>query len=715
MNFESFTVDAITRRRPLVPTADTTSSVHSSSTTTRSSQQKSHHGGGQSRIYSTNPKAAEVEAAATTTTTTVVLKRTLGVTDLIFYGVGCSVGAGIYSLIGIGAQLAGPSLALSFGACGLACCCTSLCYAEFAAAVPLAGSAYTFTYVTFGDLCGWLVGWNLTLGYAVSAAVVARSWAEYGVGFVQGIVGTSRSSHGDQSHNNNNTTMYEYYLTKYPLPLFSSLLGDDYTCCPLSMVIVGLCTIVLVTGVKESARFNTAMTILNLSVLGFVLVAGLGSGATSVDTLVPFFPHGIMGMARGAGLVFFSYLGFDMVACLSEEVAQPQRTLPIGIIGSLLVSMTIYVSVSLVVMSMAPANLLGADVPIVNALLAAACCSSEEMTHDTCTLSYQNCQPMWHPLLYHGSRMISLGAVFGLTTATFACLMGQPRIFYSMAQDGLLFEFYAWVHPHTGVPTVGTILTGLGTAVVACLVDLESLANAISLGTLQVFTFVCAGIILLRTRQPEETTNTTITAEDLSIVRMGEESPLLHSTGTTSAGTFTVSAANNNNNTDTLSTPLAMKAEPQAMEVARWLGIHEEPSLIIKESLRKSHPLTVANNGTKPVWLVVLFTVSSTMASYALANNDDWSKWFVGGCGLVMILSAIILFRLPQSPPPETFACPSVPLLPLLGILFNSYMMGSMPGSTWLVIGLWLLVGLLFYLLYGIHHSKLRVISREKQ
>ena len=174
--------------------------------------------------------------------------------------------------------------------------------------------------------------------------------------------------------------------------------------------------------------------------------------------------------------------------------------MPIGIIGSLAVSMSIYFAIALVVVGMVPTSLLGEDIPIVNALLANACCSHSDQFLDhaaeTC-LSY-GCEPVLHSMLYVGSRVVSFGAIFGLTTATFTCLMGQPRIFYSMAKDGLLFKIYGQVNPHTGVPTIGTIITGVCTAVVACLIDLESLANTISLGTLMVFTFVNAGVILLR-------------------------------------------------------------------------------------------------------------------------------------------------------------------------------------------------------------------------
>eukprot|EP00977_Amphora_coffeiformis_P014467 scaffold4060_cov190-Amphora_coffeaeformis.AAC.1 len=674
MEFSSFSVSALTRRRPLTPVP---SSQEMSFDTTTSSQS-------QPPPPPPPPPLDETHK----------LQRKLGLTDIIFYGVGCSVGAGIYSLVGIGATLAGPSIALSFLVCGVACCFTSLTYAEFSARVPLAGSAYTFTYVSFGELCGWLVGWNLTLGYAVSAAVVARSWAEYLVGFLQGYL-----DHGD-NHGNDHQSRWVVWLTKFPILSYFGIVEDSsYTCCPLSMVIIGLCTLVLITGVKESTRFNTAMTLLNLSVLAFVLASGVGSGTIHADNLLPLFPHGVAGMARGSGLVFFAYLGFDMVACLSEEVKNPARNMPIGIIGSLLVSMTIYVSVSIVVVGMAPISLLGEDVPIINALLANACCTHEEQvlqqsdaTSSSC-LSYAACHEMLFPILYFGSRLVSFGAIFGLTTATFSCLMGQPRIFYSMAQDGLLFKIYKRVHPKTGVPTVGTILTGIFTAIVACFLDLATLANAISLGTLQVFTFVNAGVILLRMRNDDSLADaTSIYAEELP--------PLL------------------SRDVGTPTSPIVQ--DPRAAAVVRNLGLVKEPSWRIrwssgKNSLRNFY--NVQTNGAKPIWLVIAYTACAILASVAISTatsetSGDGKPLMLCVAGILfvgMLVSAGFLLSLPKSPPPETFACPFVPTVPLLGILCNSYMMGSLPTKTWLMILSWLAAGLVFYFGYGIHHSELNV------
>jgi basic amino acid/polyamine antiporter, APA family len=646
MDFSSFSVTAITRRRPLTPSNSTYwTDDHSSNSSPDFLQLQN-----QSQQQKQPPQ----------------LQRHLNLIDIIFYGVGCSVGAGIYSLVGIGAHIAGPSIALSFLLCGCACIFTSLSYAEFAARVPLAGSAYTFTYVSFGELCGWLVGWNLTLGYGISAAVVARSWADYVVGFLQSI-----RFFGSGTDNSD----WIIWLTKLPVDIW----GFQLTCCPLSMLIIGFCTLILITGVKESSRFNTAMTILNLSVLGFVLLSGVGTGTIVSSNLHPVFPHGLLGMARGAALVFFAYLGFDMVACLSEEVQNPEVNMPIGIIGSLMASMAIYTSVSIAVVGMAPISLLGSDVPVTNALLANACCAHDAQLLDnsvsTC-LSY-SCNPTLFPLLMIASRVISFGAIFGLTTATFACLMGQPRIFYSMAQDGLLFKIYARVHPKTGVPTVGTILTGVFTALLSCFLDLESLANAISLGTLQVFTFVNAGVILLRMRPTE--------VEDTG------DNPNIHSEGTPLL----------------LNPNSPIVRDPRAAAVVRSLRLIKKKSRDIRIELgHRGIHYTVHDNGSKPVWLVLIFTLCTLLTSASISNS--WNILISLALLIIATISALGLFILPRTAPPETFACPFVPLVPLLGILCNTYMMGSMPSYIWYIISVWLFFGLSFYCIYGIHHSELR-------
>ncbi|CEG49422.1 amino acid permease [Plasmopara halstedii] len=367
------------------------------------------------------------------------LNKCLTLVDLVAYGVGCSVGAGVYSLVGVGAQIAGPSISLSFLVSGIACIFTSLTYSEFAARVPVTGSAYTFVYITFGELAAWLIGWNLTLGYGISAAGISRSWASYVHRFLQ------------------------QWGLDFPHWLFQIKILS-VNCSILAALLIICCTFILLAGVHESAKFNAFVTLLNVSVLIFVMAFG----STEMDAAYwqPFMPAGFHGVLTGAGVVFFAYLGFDMVACLAEEVHEPQRTLPKGIIGSLVISMTIYVGVSLIVTGMAPIDILGKDVPLINAF------------------SFHNAP--W------AGQIVSFGSIFGLTTAAFTCLMGQPRIFYQMAKDGLMPSLFAKLHDRSQVPVASTIFTGALVASIAFIFDLSFLANVISCGTLQVFTFVNA-------------------------------------------------------------------------------------------------------------------------------------------------------------------------------------------------------------------------------
>ncbi|RHY09883.1 hypothetical protein DYB25_005520 [Aphanomyces astaci] len=305
---------------------------------------------------------------------TASLKRCLSLFDLICYGVGCSVGAGVYSLIGIGASITGPSISISFLVSGIACIFTSLTYSEFAARVPITGSAYSFVYVTFGELAAWLIGWNLMLGYGISAAGIARSWASYVV----------------------------IFMRQWNIQIPHEWIAVDVwgmSCSAMAAALIVVLSVILLAGVHESAKFNMVVTGLNVAVL--VLVIAVGSTQVDVANWEPFAPEGVHGVMQGAGVIFFAYLGFDMVACLAEEVPDPQTNVPRGIIGSLLISI------------MAPVAVLGTDVPIVNAF------------------DYQH--------LPWVSHVVSFGSMFGLTTAAFTCLMGQPRIFYQMSKDVFTF------------------------------------------------------------------------------------------------------------------------------------------------------------------------------------------------------------------------------------------------------------------------------------
>jgi len=335
------------------------------------------------------------------------LRRTLTAMDLIFYGVGSAVGAGIYILAGIGAKLAGPAIAMSFLGCGLSCILTAFAYAEFSSLIPASGSAYIYTYVTFGEVYAFCVGWNLILGYGFTASVAARAWADYIGDFLVKITGA-------------------HWIIPFctEVPLFGN--SVNYTCSPFSIVIVAVSTIILLRGAKDSSTFNNFICISNLSILALIVISAQATGSIEMENLSPFAPYGVPGILRGAGLVFYAFIGFDMVASLSEETMNPARNVPIGIVGSLLLSTFIYCSVTLAVVGMVPLPFLGETTPLVNAILANGCCTHAEQM-EVVTKDYnldvevclKDCQVFQKPILALISRIVSGGAGLGLMAACF--------------------------------------------------------------------------------------------------------------------------------------------------------------------------------------------------------------------------------------------------------------------------------------------------------
>jgi len=581
------------------------------------------------------------------------LKRTLGLLDVLVYGIGASVGAGIYSLVGVGATITGPSVTLSFFVCGIACMFTALSFAEFAAKTPIAGSVYSYAYASFGELPAWIIGWNLCLEYAITAAVVARSWAEYVSSFLSSIT-TGRSHNVLTKH-------FWKSLVKLPIPFTS------HTCSPLSIIIVILSTCILLCGVQESTRFNNIMTMFNIAVLAAAVLIPISTDSAHVENLTPYMPEGITGVTSGAAILFFSYIGFDMVACLSEEVINPKINMPLGIIGSLFCSMVIYVAVAFSVVSMAPVAFLGPDVPISNGMLANACCSMEEMTQYLSTPEVclnADCYPLNHPLLLYSSRFISGGAIFGLTTATFTSMMGQPRIAYRIAKDGLLPPIFAKVDSETQVPKFGIIFNGWTVGILACFFNLDALANTISLLVLMIFTFVNAAVIILRVRPTK---------------------PIIDIVG--------------NGNLDSLSIDCE-KSEISPLKSPSNISITTYAPPCTTDYSMHIHTCILA--------------ISITITS--LLQTSSKSTIFAYPFVFLSILSLIVIFYKMKSSQlqntnnnkrEETFQCPCVPLIPLLGIMCNSWMMGSLPMYSWIFVIVFLVLGLVFYFVYGIDHSDL--------
>lgn len=425
------------------------------------------------------------------------LRRVLGPVQLTMLGVGAIVGAGIFSTPGTAAAGggehigAGPALIISFLIVAVACGFAALCYSEFAAMVPVSGSAYTYAYATLGELAAWLIGWDLILEYAISNAAVAVSWSAYfqtllgafhlhlpawlGTDFRSAFqaaaqVATTQAAHLDLSKLDP-TVLHDAQAWKEA----PRLIGLPFVFNLPAFSIVLLVTWIVLVGIRETARLNTALVIAKIVIVVFFLV--IGARYIRPENWVPFAPNGFKGISSAAAIIFFAYIGFDAVSTAAEETRNPQRDMPIGILASLIICTVLYVAVAAVLTGMAKWNTLDNAEPL------AAVFSSLGMS--------------WT------ASIIALGAVLATTSALIPYQAGQPRIFFAMGRDGLLPSWASKVHPKFRTPHVTTIITGIFVALASSVANINELVELTNIGTLFAFILVAAGIIILRRTDPD--------------------------------------------------------------------------------------------------------------------------------------------------------------------------------------------------------------------
>ena len=385
------------------------------------------------------------------------MRKTLGLPSIIAIGVGAIIGAGIFVLTGTAAaRFAGPAIMLSFVLGGIVCALVGLCYAELAAMIPASGSTYSYTYATLGEIFAWMIGWDLVLEYAMGAATVAVGWSGYFASLLKEI----------------GITLPPILTERVNLP---------------AAAIVGLLTLLLIAGTKESARLNNVMVVIKL----IVVVAFIAVGAFSVDPahwhpLIPantgeFGHFGATGILRGASVVFFAYIGFDAVSTAAQEAKNPKRDMPAGILGSLAISTFLYIAVAAVMTGIVPYDQLNVPDPIAKAV----------------DVIGANGGWGWFSLV------VKIGALTGLTTVILVLLYGQTRIFFTMAEDGLLPAMFAYVHPKLGTPIRSQLMIGAVVALIAALVPIDLLGEMVSIGTLAAFILVCTAVLYLRRSDPK--------------------------------------------------------------------------------------------------------------------------------------------------------------------------------------------------------------------
>jgi basic amino acid/polyamine antiporter, APA family len=423
------------------------------------------------------------------------LRRALGALNLTTLGIGAIIGAGIFVLTGTAAaNYAGPAIVYSFILAGLGCLFAGLCYAEFAAMIPIAGSAYTYGYATLGELVAWIIGWDLILEYLFGAATVAVGWSGYFSAFMNELgfripvqfTGAPLSVAGGfnlvpSQICFNPTTNEVISVAAGQTCQYSTVQGVVNL---PAMVLVGLVTALLVLGIRESARFNNIIVIVKLAIV--LLVIGFGFMYVNSDNWHPFVPEnqgpgqfGWSGIVRGAAVIFFAYIGFDAVSTAAQEAKNPQRDMPIGILGSLAICTVLYILMALVMTGLTKYTNLNVPHPVFVAIAAAG------------------------PALAWLRPIINIGAIAGLASVVLVMLLAQPRIFYSMSRDGLLPPVFSKVHPKFRTPYITTILTGVVCALIAGAFPIALLGELVSIGTLLAFVIVSAGIIILRRTSPD--------------------------------------------------------------------------------------------------------------------------------------------------------------------------------------------------------------------
>jgi basic amino acid/polyamine antiporter, APA family len=422
------------------------------------------------------------------------LRRVLSAGNLVTLGIGAIIGAGIFVLSGqTAAMYSGPAIVLSFVVSGIACALAGLCYAEFASMIPISGSAYTYAYATLGEFFAWIIGWDLILEYLFAASTVAVGWSGYIVSFLNDFnihipveytaaAGSKLIQIPGEGWSLLNQNLVQLLADKginvMSLPTVTAVFNLP------AVIIIAVITVLLIIGIKESANFNSIMVVIKVFVI--ITFIAIGFAFVKTENWTPFIPKntgifgqfGLSGIVRGAAVIFFAYIGFDAVSTAAQEAKNPQKHMPIGILGSLGISTVLYILVALVLTGIVNYKFLNVPDPIALAVNTMG------------------------PKLFWLRPIIKIAALAGLSSVILVMLMGQPRIFYSMAKDGLLPAVFHKTHPKFKTPYISSIITGIAAMIVAGITPIGILGELVSIGTLLAFCIVCAGVLILRHKQP---------------------------------------------------------------------------------------------------------------------------------------------------------------------------------------------------------------------
>ncbi|PKK24663.1 cationic amino acid transporter 3 [Columba livia] len=570
--------------------------------------------------------------------------RCLSTLDLIALGVGSTLGAGVYVLAGeVAKDMAGPSIVLCFLVAALSSVLAGLCYAEFGARVPKTGSAYLYSYVTVGEIWAFTTGWNLILSYVIGTASVARAWSAA----FDNIIG----NHISNFFMNKTTVHVPGVLAEYP----------DF----FAVILIALLTALLAFGVSESALVNKIFTAVNLVVLGFVIIAGFVKGDIKNWQLSEkdyinrsdvskkafgsggFVPFGLEGILTGAATCFYAFVGFDCIATTGEEARNPQRSIPIGIIVSLLICFVAYFGVSAALTLMVPYFLLNKESPLPEAFKAVG----------------------WEPARY----AVAVGSLCALSTSLLGSMFPMPRVIYAMAEDGLLFKFLSNINSRTKTPLSATVASGLLAAVMAFLFDLKDLVDLMSIGTLLAYSLVAVCVLILRYQSGQ--LNSSKAMEMLELNGNEEERVIMN--------------------------PIVTAASAQQKETLSLAKLFNPPGDIPTRMSGRIVYVCVSVIAA----LITVICVVLTLKVTALKNaNVGWITALVLLL-VALLIPTIIVWRQPQSDARLNFKVPFLPLLPIFSMFVNILLMVQLSPGTWVRFAIWMAVGFMIYFGYGIRNS----------
>lgn len=553
------------------------------------------------------------------------LARVLGLFDLTALGVGSTLGLGVYVLAGsIAKEVAGPAVCISFLIAAIASAFAGMCYAEFASRVPKAGSAYVYSYVTVGEFVAFIIGWNLILEYVIGTASVARGLSNYLDALIGNVISKTLTSV---------MPIHVSFLSEYP----------DFFAFAVVLLLVALLSI----GVKESSVLNNIFTVVNLITIVIIVVAGSIKADPENWRIPPeaipeevkhagaggFAPFGISGIMIGAAKCFYGFVGFDAVATTGEEAKNPQRNIPIAIVVSLIIILMAYFSISTVLTMMWPYYDQNADAPF----------------------PYVFEKIGWHTIKW----IVNIGAAFALCTSLLGAMFPLPRILYAMGSDGIIFKYFANVHPKTMTPVFGTVIAGLFTGAMTLIFNLQQLIDMMSIGTLLAYTIVAISVLILRYQDKECTSN--------------------NHTLTTSMSSYKLSPIN---------------------ILKQIFNLHNQK--VTSEASSK-----VASYGIATL-CIIIFAIAlfiNNVGSNAFGNNAIETVILVI-LVIILLLNLAAVARQPIQEIDIAFKVPLVPFLPCCSIFINLYLMLQLDAFTWIRFSIWMLIGFVIYFFYGLSHSE---------